>query len=145
MPQIKTRGKSKQQKRTVRSREAQRNRSKLEKILDVDLVESRDRIEVELAKVRPVLSKKRKRAEELTPKKQPRVADQPKTKTDPLNPLKETHSQIKQRTQGRRNCVPAAPGPGVERRAKEVKSESSVCKLLAKIAERRKKAEAGGP
>ena len=109
-------------------------KSKLEKTLEMDLVESRDNVEMELAKVRPVYTKILKRKDELREKKE-KAPQTPKTVKNPLNPLGETRSQLKDRVRGKRRLNHVAgeigpAGPGVVRRAKEIKNESTASRLV---------------
>eukprot|EP01064_Diplonema_japonicum_P000609 TRINITY_DN10395_c0_g1_i1.p1 TRINITY_DN10395_c0_g1~~TRINITY_DN10395_c0_g1_i1.p1 ORF type:complete len:140 (+),score=16.54 TRINITY_DN10395_c0_g1_i1:58-477(+) len=123
-------GKSKLNMKKSKKQRAQK--SKLESTLEMDLVETRDKIEGELATVRPVMTRILKKSSERVKRPKSNVAPTPKTIVSDLNPLNESRKQLRQRTKGQGGAGPA--GPGIERRAVGLKTESTATKLLAKIA-----------
>eukprot|EP01065_Artemidia_motanka_P015275 TRINITY_DN1913_c0_g1_i6.p2 TRINITY_DN1913_c0_g1~~TRINITY_DN1913_c0_g1_i6.p2 ORF type:complete len:165 (+),score=41.68 TRINITY_DN1913_c0_g1_i6:59-553(+) len=161
-----------QHRRGKRIKKERAGTTRLDKDLAEHLVQSRDRVEAELAQVRPIVSKRKRvkreeEEEEVAPGKKRRrkgqkegadeaagddaAAAQP-APVDPLNPLGESVRFRRKRTQGRRHGG-GPPGPGVAQRAKEIRDRAKAgaggmtggMRLLHMIAERsavRKKAKA---
>eukprot|EP00756_Hemistasia_phaeocysticola_P062971 Hpha_TRINITY_DN6445_c0_g1::TRINITY_DN6445_c0_g1_i1::g.143::m.143 len=141
---FKTRGRREIKKKSLQKRK--RTQTRLERELDEHLVQSRDNIEKELARVRPVYARKRKRVADIeeekaatpapTKKKRRRgkqehaedegggeeeQAPPEEKKVDPLNPLGESNRFRAKRTRGRDPTSAGPAGPGVDMRAREMR------------------------